>query len=104
MSIKLALLKSGEQVIADIKELVSNDKVCGYLFKTPQIVFAQQLSFSLSESEEINENSVELKMSPWILLSADEEVPVPPDYIVTIVEPVTEVVKMYEEKVSGKDN
>jgi len=43
-------------------------------------------------------------MSPWILLSADEEVPVPPDYIVTIVEPVTEVVKMYEEKVGGKDN
>ena len=33
MSIKLALLKSGENVIADIKELVSEEKVCGYLFQ-----------------------------------------------------------------------
>jgi hypothetical protein len=31
MSIKLALLKSGEQVISDIKELVSNDKVLVFL-------------------------------------------------------------------------
>jgi hypothetical protein len=30
MSVKIALLKSGESVIADIKELVSEDKVCGY--------------------------------------------------------------------------
>jgi hypothetical protein len=101
MSIKLALLKSGEQVISDIKELVSNDKVCGYLFKNPQAVITQPLSFSLSESEDFNENSVEMKMSPWILLSMDDEIPVPPDYIVTIVEPVEEVVEMYKEKTNG---
>ena len=35
MSIKVALLKSGESVIADIKELVSDDNVCGYLFENP---------------------------------------------------------------------
>ena len=34
MSIKVALLKSGESVIADIKELVSDDKICGYLFES----------------------------------------------------------------------
>ena len=101
MSIKLALLKSGEQVISDIKELVSNDKVCGYLFKNPQTVITQPLSFTLSESEDFNENSVEMKMSPWILLSMDQEIPVPPDYIVTIVEPVEEVVEMYKEKTDG---
>jgi hypothetical protein len=55
----------------------------------------------LSESEDFNENSVEMKMSPWILLSMDDEIPVPPDYIVTIVEPVEEVVEMYKEKTNG---
>ena len=38
MSIKIALLKSGESVIADIKELISDEKICGYLFKNPYIV------------------------------------------------------------------
>jgi hypothetical protein len=42
-----------------------------------------------------------MKMSPWILLSMDDEIPVPPDYIVTIVEPVEEVVEMYKEKTNG---
>ena len=35
MSVKLAVLKSGDTVIADIKELISDDKVCGYLFTNP---------------------------------------------------------------------
>ena len=35
MSIKIALLKSGESVIADIKELVQEDQLRGYLFKQP---------------------------------------------------------------------
>ena len=38
MSIKVALLKSGESVIADIKELVSDDNICGYLFENPNII------------------------------------------------------------------
>ena len=38
MSIKVALLKSGESVIADIKELISDDNVCGYLFENPNII------------------------------------------------------------------
>ena len=37
MSIKVALLKSGESVIADIKELISNDNICAYLFENPNI-------------------------------------------------------------------
>jgi hypothetical protein len=104
MSIKLALLKSGEQVIADIKELVSEEKVCGYLFKKPQSVVAEKPIFSLGETEEIAENTVEIKMTSWMLLSADEDIAVPLDYVVTVVEPVQDVIGMYEEKIGGKDN
>ena len=35
MSIKLVILKSGESVITDAKELIVEDKVCGYLFGKP---------------------------------------------------------------------
>jgi len=39
MSVKLAVLKSGEHVIADIKELVdSNEKVVSLVFENPYVV------------------------------------------------------------------
>lgn len=104
MSIKLALLKSGEQVIADIKELISDEtgeKVLGYVLKQPQVVVSHQLDFSLSTTPEQVGNSVEIKMFPWILLSKDEDIAIPPDYVVTVVEPVEEVIKMYQEKTNG---
>ena len=50
MSIKLVLLKSGEQVIADAKELVAEEKVCGYLLNKPQKVSATN-SMLLTEEE-----------------------------------------------------
>ena len=35
MTVKLALLKSGEDVIADVQEMVFEDKVIGYIFNKP---------------------------------------------------------------------
>ena len=32
------MLKSGEDIIADVKELKSNDEVVGYYFMDPQVV------------------------------------------------------------------
>ena len=102
MSIKLAVLKSGEQVIADAKELVSEEKVRGYLFTRPhKVVSTQPL---LLTEEQQDDNSLEVTLSPWIILSADKEVVVPTDWVVTVVEPLESVVKMYEEKVNGQNS
>ena len=103
MSVKLAVLKSGEQVIAEAKELVSEEKVRGYLFTRPhKVVTAQPLL--LTEEETQNDSSLEVTLSPWIILSADTEVVVPTDWVVTIVEPLESVVKMYQEKTDGKSD
>ena len=102
MSIKLAVLKSGEQVIADAKELVSEEKIRGYLFTRPhKVVSTQPL---LLTEEQKDDNSLEVTLSPWIILSADKEVVVPTDWVVTVVEPLESVVKMYEEKVNGRES
>ena len=102
MSIKLAILKSGEQVIADAKELVSEEKIRGYLFTRPhKVVSTQPL---LLTEEQKDDNSLEVTLSPWIILSADKEVVVPTDWVVTVVEPLESVVKMYEEKVNGRES
>ena len=102
MSIKLAVLKSGEQVIADAQELVSEEKVRGYLFTRPHKVISTQPLLLTEEQED--DNSLEVTLSPWIILSADKEVVVPTDWVVTVVEPLESVVKMYEEKVNGQSS
>jgi hypothetical protein len=101
MSVKIALLKSGESVIADIKELISDEKVCGYLFTNPHKI---EVSNSVFLTEQHTESdSVSITFSSWILFTSDDEIPVRPDWIVTIVEPVKTIKEMYEEKVNGTE-
>ncbi len=90
MSIKLVLLKSGEQVVSDIKELVSEDSVRGYVFNKPHKVQVNRTLLLTEDENAIDDRNVEITLSPWILLTEDEDVLVTPDWIVTIVEQVTE--------------
>ena len=99
MSIKIALLKSGEQVVTDIKELMSEDKPVGYLFKDPETLTINK-SFLVSDSD----TSVEISLTQWILMSSDRELAVPTDWIVTIAEPIDCVMKMYKDKIDAKNN
>tara|TARA_B100001094_G_C18074269_1_gene741743 strand:+ start:32 stop:334 length:303 start_codon:yes stop_codon:yes gene_type:complete len=93
MSVKLALLKSGEVLISDIKELVDDEKVIGYLFVKPKKVDMSTPMF-LSE-ENGNESSVEVSLSSWFLITDDEEFAIPKDWIVTVMNPVERVIEMY---------
>ena len=103
MSVKIALLKSGESVIADIKELISEDKVCGYLFTNPHKMQVSNSIFLTEESIVPEDGTVSVTFSSWILFTSDNEIPVRPDWVVTIVEPVKDIKKMYEEKVNGTE-
>ena len=102
MSIKLALLKSGENVIADIKELISEEKVCGYLFTKPYFVSTRKAPILTEENEPLNSSNLEVAFEPWIILTKDEKIPVRMDWVVTIVEPLDSITKMYEERVNGE--
>ncbi len=103
MSVKLAILKSGETVIAETKELISDDKVCGYLFENPHIV-QERASIFLTEDSDQSSRELEVSMSPWIILTKDTKIPIRPDWIVTIVEPLDSLIEMYEEKLNGKEH
>ena len=100
MSIKVAVLQSGEQIIAGMKEIVSEDKPIAYLFNQPhKIVLNNQIV--LSESKD--KSSVEVTLAKWILISDEDDIPVSVNQVVTLVEPVESVKKMYEEKINGSD-
>ena len=105
MSIKLLLFKSGEQVLADTKELRRKDevpmvdKVYGYLLSKPHRVTANK-PLVLTENVDDRRN-VEITLSPWILLTEDKVMTIPKEWVITIVNPIESIVKMYEEKTNG---
>jgi hypothetical protein len=105
MAIKLILLKSGETIISDAKELVTPEAetVIGYIFNKPHKVNANRPVVFLAEGEDPNakERSVEVTLSPWILLTKSEDIPVPTDWVVTVVDPLDSVVNMYQEKLNA---
>ena len=105
MSVKLLLLKSWEQVLADTKELRRKDdvpmidKVYGYLISKPHKVTANK---PLVLTENVNEErNVEITLSPWILLTEDKVMTIPKEWVITIVNPIESIVKMYGEKTNG---
>ena len=44
---------------------------------------------------------VEITLSPWILLTEDKVMTVPKEWVITIVNPISSIVKMYEDKTNG---
>ena len=100
MTAKLVLLKSGEDIIADVTEMVVGEeeerRIVGYFFDKPCII-------KLREGEESpdQKSAFKISMFPWMPLSADSNIPVPSDWVVTIVEPKDQLKKMYLEDVVG---
>jgi hypothetical protein len=105
MSVKLILLKSGETLITDAKEIVTEDQqVKGYLLKKPHKVSVEQSILLIEEDNDSIDNSVNVGLKPWITLTDDEEIVIRPDWIVTLVEPLSNLKNLYEEKVNGKSS
>jgi len=104
MSIKLVILKSGDTLIADAKELIvgetEDSKIVGYLLNNPYKITYQK-SLLLTEEAESNDSMVEITMAPWILLTSDNSIPIKPDWVVTVVEPLESVTAMYSEKLNA---
>jgi len=90
MTVKLAVVKTGEQIISDVEEMLLEGKVVGYFFTKPCIV--------KTGDPEVNERggaSLEIKLSPWIALGKGYRFPVPLDWIVTFVDAVDDLYNMY---------
>ena len=100
MTIKVLVLKSGEDVIADVQEMVSptTEQVMGYFLSSPCVVKLQAKDMS-AESE------VSVRMHPWMPIAREKMIPINADWVVTMVTPVEKIQEMYETKVlnDGKE-
>lgn len=106
MTVKLLILKSGEDVIAEVNELLLEGKKVGYLLTNPYIVKIKTADIIFDQT---NKNNVAVTFYPYIPLSDEKDIPIPLDWVITIVEPVKQVKELYEKrgnekhKTSGSD-
>ena len=101
MSVQLALLKSGEEVIADIKEYRnSDDELVSYLFKDPFIVKVKTSQVLIEDRGTPKHEVVYYK---WMSLSKDDDIIVNKDWVVCISDPLDTIKKSYEERMNGRD-
>ena len=102
MTVKLSLLKSGEDVIADIEEMVLDEKVVGYFFNDPCVV-----KLLAKDAGNSGKTPCQLQLTPWLPLTQEKKIPVAPDWVITMVEPMPQLKKMYEDGVlndGGQDD
>jgi len=111
MTIKLMLLKSGEDIISDVSEMGFGEgeerRVIGYFLDKPCIVKMRNPNVLQSEeSDGVKKAGFEVSLFPWMPLSKDEKIPVPSDWLITMVEPVSKLKEMYIKDIVnyGKDN
>ena len=114
MTVKLVMLKSGEDIIADVKEIKSEEDVIGYFFHDPLIVkmYSPEEPVVLSEENGVESehgttkeisSKVGMTFYPWVPLSAENKIPCSADWVITMVEPMQNLKKLYQEKINGRN-
>ena len=93
MTIKLALLKSGEEVISDMDEMITDKQaVVGYYFTNPCRAMLTTPDVSSDSSER---QPVSIKLIPWFPLAQEDKIPVVADWVISIVEPQPKLKELY---------
>ena len=97
MSVKLIVLKSTEDVIADVSDIQIDGRIFGYKLKNPKVLTLSQVE---GLYEEVDPTRVSINFSKWQPFSNDEEYQIPFDWVVTICDPLPNLKKSYEEHVN----
>ena len=101
MNVKLITLKSGEDIVSELQEMIVNEKLVGYYFRNPCRV---SLFGEKSEHQGSVPAPFKMQLIPWMPLSKDEIIPVVADWVVTIVEPIDKLKEMYLKGVENYEN
>jgi hypothetical protein len=107
MSIKLIVLKTGENIVAEAKEATkknnSDDEYTlpeFYILEEPYLLSVAD-PYLIDEKMKVEKSSVKVQMTPWNIFSDDSSIVLFPDSVLTIVNPIKSIVEMYEERKNG---
>ena len=94
MTVRLLVLRSGEDIVADVQEMIVNEKVVGYYLDCPHR--AKLVTEKSKDGTTTYRSRVQLL--PWIPLSKDRTIPVVADWVVSMVEPIDTLKELFEKR------
>ena len=107
MTIKLLLLKSGEDIIADVTEMAVGEEeersVVGYFLDKPCVIRMRDPNL-IEEQGPKKQSGFQVSLFPWIPLSKETRIPVPSDWLITMVEPAYKLKEMYVKDIVKNGN
>ena len=106
MTVKVLVMKSGEDVIADVQEMVNADQqVIGYFLTKPVVVklTSNPTKDELDPDQPEKKSDISISMFPWMPLAREKAIPISTDWVVTMITPVEKVQEMYEKDVLKKE-
>ena len=105
MSIKITVLKTGEHIISDMKELMTEgeENAQAYMLVNPHTYEINEKQFITEEEKELEDGDYGINVSllPWLILSKDKKMIIPTDSVLTVVEPLDSVTQLYLDKMSS---
>ena len=105
MSIKITVLKTGEHIISDMKELMAEgeENAHAYMLVNPHTYEINEKQFITDEEKELEEGDYGINVSllPWLILSKDKKMIIPTDSVLTVVEPLESVTQLYLDKMGS---
>jgi len=101
--IKLLILKSGEQVLANVREVIQEnadktENLVGFALDNPVTVLEEVRPAMLAEDGTETQPGIDVLMNAWIRLTKNERVIINNDWVVTMVDPIDELVDMYNKR------
>ena len=103
MSIKITVLKTGEQLISDMKELMAEgqEHAQAYLLDNPHTYEINEKQFITEDEKEGGDYGIDVSLLPWLILSKDSQLIIAVDSVLTVVEPVDALTKLYQDKMDS---
>lgn len=103
MSVQLVLLKSGEEIVADVREMVDRETgkpLSMVLIKPVRITVVKQGLLN----EETNQPQSVLNFEPWVATSKSEEYFIDGSWVVTVCEPNDDIRESYIKNIGVRND
>tara|TARA_E500000331_G_C16638700_1_gene447528 strand:+ start:165 stop:482 length:318 start_codon:yes stop_codon:yes gene_type:complete len=103
MTVKLVLLKSNEEVIADVQELVDEDQKVLFMVLTNAYCCKLIESPQMLTEGDTPQTEYSVQYYPWMPLSADKRISIDPTWVVAVTEPSEMVKTSYLERMKNEE-
>ena len=72
-----------------------------YLLVNPHTYEINEKQFITEEEKEEGDYGIDVSLLPWLILSKDSQMVIPTDSVLTVVEPVDALTKLYQDKIDS---